>query len=889
MKTSNGWGMARVILAVCAWVTGVGLVAQWPPRSVDSFDGLPSRLPRASYSFVDALPGVALEQPVATATPPGETHRLFVVEKTGRIVVITNLARPTRTVFANLTTNLLTSGEQGLLGLAFHPRYAENRRLFVFRTLNTGPGTTRSAHNVVTEFRASATNPNIIDMASEVRLFAQRDEASNHNGGDLHFGPDGYLYVAVGDEGGGNDSYGNGQRIDRDLFAGLLRIDVDGRPGSLPPNRNAANAWMFTTNYAIPADNPFVGAASFNGVAVVPANVRTEFYAVGLRNPWRFSFDPATGDLWVADVGQDKWEMVFVSRKGANHGWPFREGRVAGPRTGMPTGFLTAPGFNHVPPLHVYAHGSGNDRGNSITGGRVYRGGRITALHGAYVFADYVNNNVWALRRDAAGAATVERLGTLAGVAGFGVDPANGDLLALQLNASKVMRLVASANVADRPVPGTLQATGAFRDIASLEPAGAFLPYEVNLPFWSDHALKQRWVHVPPGTRVDATPGDAWRSPAGTVWMKHFEMEMERGVASSRRRLETRFLVQMAQGVYGVTYRWTTPTDAVLVPDEGANETLWVMENGQSRPQDWRYPSRSECIACHNPAAGGSLSFNTRQLDRMRALPGGAGTVHQVRALAAAGYVELPSAGVASPPSFNPEGEPESSLEWQVRRYLDVNCGLCHRPGGPGGGTWDGRATTPTDLAGLIDGPVVTDGGVAGGRILVAGDRGRSVLLDRMTRMDGRRMPPVGSREVDAAGVALVSAWIDSLVARPSFEGWLATKVSLADGETADPGRDRDGDGEPDHLEFLAGTHPGDAGSGWRPQVAVRDGRVFLQVRVPANAAVSIETMDALDGTWRAWEPRAPLPFFPAKDREAEVELPGTERALWVRLGLRRP
>ncbi len=888
MNTRMGAVLGRAFLAMLAGTAWGALHAEWPSRPGESFSGLPSRLPRATYGFVDALPGVALNQPVATATPPGEAHRLFIVEKTGRILVVTNLARPTRTVFADLTTNLLTSGEQGLLGLAFHPRHAENRRLFVFRTLNTGPTSTRSAHNVVTEFRASAANPNVIDMASEVRLLAQRDEASNHNGGDLHFGPDGYLYVAMGDEGGGNDSYGNGQRIDRDLFAGLLRIDVDRRPGSLPPNRNAANAWMYTTNYAIPADNPYVGATSFNGVAVVPANVRTEFFSVGLRNPWRFSFDPPTGDLWVADVGQDKWEMVFLSRKGANHGWPFREGRVAGPRSGMPSGFLVEPRFNPVPPVHVYAHGSGNDRGNSITGGRVYRGGRITALHGAYVFADYVNNNVWALRRDAAGVAMVERLGTLAGVAGFGVDPATGDLLALQLNAGKVMRLVATPNVADRPVPGTLQATGAFRDLATMEPAGAFVPYDVNLPFWSDHAIKRRWVHVPPGSRVDATTDDAWKSPAGTVWMKHFELELERGVAASRRRLETRFLVQMAQGVYGVTYRWTSPRDAVLVPDEGEDEAVWVTEDGKGRQQNWRYPSRSECIACHNPAAGGSLSFNTRQLDRMRSLPGG-GEAHQVRALAAAGYLDLPSATAPGHPTFTGDGLTQPSLEWQVRRYLDVNCGFCHRPGGPGGGTWDGRAMTPTDLAGLIDGAVVTDGGVPDGRIVVAGDRARSVLLDRMTRTDGRRMPPVGSHEPDTTGVALLSSWIDSLAARPSFTNWLATKVSLAPDDAMDPGNDRDGDGEPDHLEFLAGTHPGDATSGWRPRVEVRDGRVFLKVRVPANAMVGLEVMDTMDGTWRPWEPGAALPFFPAKDQEAELALPGLEAELWVRLGLRRP
>jgi glucose/arabinose dehydrogenase len=163
--------------------------------------------------------------------------------------------------------------------------------------MRTGPSGVLAAHDVLSEFRVSATDPNKADPASERRLFAQYDDAPNHNGGDLHFGPDGYLYVSLGDEGGGNDSYQNGQRIDRELFAGILRLDVDFRPGSLLPNRNETNpaeAWMITTNYAIPADNPFVGATTFNGASINPTNVRTEFYAVGLRNPWRFSFDPAT-------------------------------------------------------------------------------------------------------------------------------------------------------------------------------------------------------------------------------------------------------------------------------------------------------------------------------------------------------------------------------------------------------------------------------------------------------------------------------------------------------------------------------------------------------------------------------------------------------------------
>ena len=872
-------------LAACMQVWGA-----WPPATLEAFRGLPERPPRATYSFVDALPGVRLDQPVATATPPGETQRLFVVEKTGRIVVITNLSQPTRTVFATLTNNLLTSGEQGLLGLAFHPRYSENRRLFVFRTLNTGPGTTRQAHNVLTEFRASADNPNALDPASEIRLFAQRDEASNHNGGDLHFGPDGFLYVALGDEGGGNDTYANGQRIDRDLFAGLLRIDVDQRPGSLPPNRNAANGWMITTNYAIPADNPFVGATTFNGASINPTNVRTEFYAVGLRNPWRFSFDPATGDLWIGDVGQDRWEMVFVSRAGANHGWPFREGRVAGPRAGAPVGFLTEPAFRHVPPVHVYAHGSGNDRGNSITGGRVYRGGRITALHGAYVFADYVNGNVWALRRDAAGTGSVERLGGVANVAGFGVDPSNGDLLAIQLNAGKVVRLVASPNAADRAFPVTLEATGAFQDLAALTPSKAFLDYEVNLPFWSDHAVKRRWVHIPPGQRVGTDPVEAWKAPAGTVWMKHFEMEMERGTPETRRRIETRFLVQMTQGVYGITYRWASPTRAELVPDEGFTELLGIRDGGVDRAQTWRYPSRSECLACHNPAAGGSLSFNTRQLDRRRSSAGGP-EVHQIAALAAAGYLESPVGSEAFRPGFHDDGSGQS-LEWRVRRYIDVNCGFCHRPGGPGGGLWDGRASTATDLAGWIGGAVVTDGGVHGGRVLLPGDRTRSVLLDRMSRTDGRRMPPVGHSEPDPEGIALISSWIESLPQRGSFESWLESKGLSVPGATPNPAEDRDGDGDSDVLEFLAGTEPKEPASRWRPRLEVIGGKTVLKVRVPANTALEIQVADTATGpetSWRNADLGSPPPLFPASDREVSLELPAEPATRFLRLGLRRP
>ena len=184
------------------------------------------------YRFVDGFPGVTLDNPLAITAPPGETNRLFIVEQPGRIVIITNLAIPTRTVFLDLTQTTLFGGEQGLLGLAFHPGFATNGLFFTFRTLNWAPpGSSPIRHDRLSRFRVLPDNANRALPTSETWLFQEIDDYVNHNGGDLHFGPDGYLYVSLGDEGGGNDSGNNSQRIDGDFFAGLLRLDVDRRPG----------------------------------------------------------------------------------------------------------------------------------------------------------------------------------------------------------------------------------------------------------------------------------------------------------------------------------------------------------------------------------------------------------------------------------------------------------------------------------------------------------------------------------------------------------------------------------------------------------------------------------------------------------------------------------
>jgi len=853
----------------------------------------PLRLPADPASALEsALGNLRFTSPVAVTTPPGETNRLFVVEQAGRIVVITNLVAPTRTVFLDLTSTTVFGGEQGLLGLAFHPLYRENGRFFIFRTVTASTvGGANQLHDRLSEFRVSATSPHRAS-AVETILFQQRDEASNHNGGDLHFGPDGYLYVALGDEGGGNDQYRNGQVITRDLFAGILRLDVNARPESLLPNPHPANE-AFLGNYHIPADNPFVGATEFLGQPISdPARIRTEFYVVGLRNPWRISFDALNGDLWVADVGQGARESIFVTRRGANHGWPFREGPIAGPRSGAPAGFTTQPAFNYVAPLHSYSHGSGPNQGRSITGGFVYRGTRFPALAGSYVFADYVSGNVWSLRRAAAGAPRVERLLGEGGISAFGPDPRDGDILIADLDGGRILRLV-PGSAGGQPLPATLADTRAFARLDTLTPADGVVPYEVNLPFWSDGAEKRRWFHVPGTNRLTFAATGPWLSPTGSVWVKHFELPAGPSATDRRQRLETRFLVRNASGVYGITYRWTSATNAVLVADEGEFGTYTVGEGAAARTVEWRFPSRAECLACHNAASGGTLSFETAQLSRVVASTDGL-VQDQISRLAAAGYLHNPP---SHPQAFRRHpalSDERVSLEARARSYLAVNCAPCHRPGGTvGGGFFDTRLETPTEAAGLLAGLLNDSGENPDFRVVVPGDPTRSVLLHRLTSLGSDRMPPISSGVADTEGVALLERWISSTAARTDFTKWLGDRFEPAVAEAADRQRDADGDGASDYLEFMTGTDPVRSEDAWRLRIergpAGREARLVF--RHPAGVEVALEATRGLGlEDWIPWSGEEDeFPFIPAEARDRLVRIPEDDRPLFLRARVSAP
>ena len=718
----------------------------------------------AGYQLSPPLGGLKFDWPVAAVSPPGETNRLFVVEKTGRIQLLTNLAVPNKTLFLDLSDSVDVSNiETGLLGLEFHPGFATNRTFFVFRTrVMSTPGATDQLHDQLSKFQVDPQNPHQALRNSETILFAQRDASKSHNAGDLHFGPEGYLYVSMGEDYDlwSQDSQ-HRQTLEKTLLGGILRLDVDQRPGNLPPQPHPG---VFG-HYSIPAENPFVGVTQFNGFPVDPSRVRTEFWAVGLRNPWRFSIDPLTGDLFCGDVGDWSFEEINRIQPGGNYGWPYLEGFFDYPLFQQ----TRPPQFEPESPWLSFAHGQGDSNGNCIVGGWVYRGQALPELYGAYVFGDYMRGHIWAAQTNAVtGDLRVRRIAGDTSLAAFGRDPRDGEILVVNVGEGVLRKLIhVPSTGAAAQFPQSLDATGAFTDLITLQPRSGLFPYSVNLPFWSDHALKQRWFSLPPGASFGFQPETPWELPSGAVWVKHFDLEMVEGDPTSRRRVETRFLVKTDDDIYGMTYRWdASQTNAWLVPSGGMEETFAIRAQDGSllREQLWRYPSHNECRTCHNPSAGFALGFNTAQLNRP--IPGPQGSVSQLQVLAQAGQLRgVPLEESNLPVLVAPTEESEPLLH-RVRSYLASNCSSCHYAGSTWvtDASWDARLHVP-----------LAESQITHPSYGFGGESTASLILSRISLRNSFQMPPIGTHELDSTNLTLVRRWIESMPSAPWIDQDLGT------------------------------------------------------------------------------------------------------------------
>ena len=693
-----------------------------------SIEGSPE--PPAAMTTEPAFPNLKFAHPVYVTHSRDGTDRLFVVEKQGRIKVFANDPQASAAqvkVFLDITDRVNSGpNEAGLLSVAFHPNYADNGQLFVNYTATATTGGAALVTRV-SRFTVSA-DADLADASSELIVHQVDQPYGNHNGGQVEFGPDGYLYIGHGDGGAGGDPFGFSQNL-QSVLGKMLRIDVD--------NPAAGQ------EYGIPTDNPYFGAN--------PDAVRPEIFAVGLRNPWRFSFDRLTGTLWAGDVGQDAWEYVHIVENGNNYGWNVVEGNHC---------FLPKNGCN-MEGLELPEIEYGHELGESITGGYVYRGQAQPSLYGAYIYGDYVSGTIWAGRfeeqADGEEAVAVTKL-TDSGlsVSSFGEDEA-GELYVVHYpyfnptNGSLHRLVKAPGAPANLDFPVALSQTGCFVDLETMQPATGLFPYDVNAPLWHDGARTERYLLLPTGAHITAAPTGAWEFPDGAKLIKTFVFDTPGAVY----RVETRFVIRDGDTIRTYSYQWNPEqTDAFLL--SGASETSFELEG---KSATWHFPSRSQCKTCHNPGAGLVLGFHTGQLNRAYDYDGvWANQLYALQQLGAA--QQIPADPVAWP---EPSDE-SAAVDRRARAALQTNCGTCHTGAGP--------ATTPLDLryeTSLADAaacqvtPEKGDLGVEGAVILAPGEPDKSTLWLRMQRLGDDRMPSLGSFVIDQATVNLVEGWISGL------------------------------------------------------------------------------------------------------------------------------
>jgi uncharacterized repeat protein (TIGR03806 family) len=706
-----------------------------PPPPSDEPSGLDDRpsnatclaweRPSADDSIsITRYTNLSFSSPVAMLQAPGDDSRWFVVEKAGVVRTFSVSNPAASSVFIDIAARVTDDSEQGLLGMAFHPDFPQDPRVFLSYS-NTSAGRVSR----IASFR-TLDNGATLDPGSERILLTveQPAQEGNHKGGNIAFGADGLLYIGLGDGGGGGDNHGsigNGQRLTT-MLGKMLRIDVGSDPNG--------------TSYTVPATNPF-----FNGTDHCPAAGRAsgncpEIFAWGFRNPWRWSFDRVNGDLWVADVGQNTWEEVDQVTINNNYGWRCREGAHDFNTSGCSGGGM-------VDPVAEYDHSVGA----SITGGYVYRGTQTTNLVGRYLFGDFVSGRIWAWIPESAAQPRqpTQLLETGLSISSFG-QANDGELYVVHYGGT-LHHIQFQAGAISGNVPRNLSETGCVVASDPQQPAAGVIAYAINAPFWSDGATKDRFVAVPDGQAITVRTDGDWDFPNRSVLMKNFRV--------GTRLIETRLLMRHPDGTWGgFTYEWNAQqTDAMLV-EGGADRDIG---NGQT----WRFPSEAQCLECHTDAANRSLGLETSQLNRDFTYTQTGRTANELATLSHIGLLSPPIADSSAAPAMPDPADASAPLEDRARAYLHTNCSQCHRPNGPTPSTMDLRYSTALNATNACNAtPTAGDLGLgANARLIAPGSSANSVLVNRANRRDSNGMPPLASNEVDAEGVALLAQWIDGL------------------------------------------------------------------------------------------------------------------------------
>lgn len=729
--------------------------------------------PPLPYRAQKAFPELKLTYPIAVDRLPGSDELIAIVQdwSSGPTELVLVADDPA----VDETTTLLKISSGGLAyGLAFHPRFKENGYLYVGWNGAIKPAEEKKRCRI-TRYTLVCEAPITIDPDSALEIISW--ESDGHNGADVTFGLDGMLYITSGDGTSDSDTNVMGQRLDN-LLSKVLRIDVD-HPADGKP-------------YSIPKDNPFVGQ---DGIA-------PETYAYGLRNPWRITTDEKTGHIWVGNNGQDLWEQIYFVRPGDNYGWSVYEGshpfyleRTLGPHP-------------HTKPAAEHPHSDAR----SLTGGVVYYGSMLPELVGAYIYGDHSTGRIWGIRHDGKQVTWHKLLAdTPFNISGFGID-SQGELLVIDHQAGGkggLYHLVPTPVERDAPeFPRKLSESGLFADVARHAMTPGVIPYSVNSPLWSDGAHKERFLAIPhkegQDMRIGISTNRGWHFPDDTVLVKSFALEEQPGDPSTRKWVETRFLVKQQNEWVGYCYAWNDEqTDAVLVDGAGMDREYSV---GGKR-QVWHYPSRVECMVCHSRAANYVLGLTDLQMNKehdyggivdnqlrvleslgmlkvdyrgetiaamkeeLKAAGKGEKEIEQIVAQRTKSSGQRQSPGDTTMLSRGPENyrklvdpyDAKQPLELRAKSYLHANCAHCHVEAGGGNAQMELEFTTATDKMRLIDVPPVHQRfGIEDARLVAPGHPERSVLLHRISHRgpNSGGMPQVGTNLVDAAAVQMLREWI---------------------------------------------------------------------------------------------------------------------------------
>lgn len=771
---------------------------------------LPQTAPGSStgWQVVDAFPGLQFNDPISLAPVPG-SNDLLVVGKNGQIWRFDNNAAVTQaqvTQVIDLSAKTQTSEDQGFYNLVFHPNFGQAGQVgqnYVYVCYNAiakdalgvtlvGASENKSYWHVSRFTWNSASGT--LDPNSELILINQYDLNLWHNGGAMYFDNQGFLNITCGD----GESANWHQKIDGAFYAGIFRIDVDyvpndplyikshairRQPSDALTGRAAAWPASYTQGYGIPFTNPFRDAT--DPATVTTASVLEEYAVLGLRSPHSAHYDPLTEEIWVGDVGAGAREELDHFKNGDNGQYDYFEGFLAGGET-KPSPLIG----KDTAPLLDYTHGVGS----AIIGGMRYRGALWNGpLGGKVLYGDHTAGKIWAATLNSQGSLDSTELlfegfltGYKKGLANFCTDN-SGQIFLMQINGGssspdkanhyvdangKIKKLVAQG-ISTEP-PALLSQTGLFSNVANLTPAAGVVPYDVATPLWSDGAHKLRWIALPNNGSHNSAAEDIifseegnWTFPAGTVFIKHFEIGTNQNNPAEVKRLETRLIVCTANGgKYGVTYKWNAAgTDASLLT-VGATEDFTIAQTGGgSVTQRWSYPSRAECLQCHNTTAGQALGVRTDALNKSFYYSTTGRTANQLVTFNSLGMFTN-TLTVTQLENFIESRAIEDTsapVEHRVRSYLASNCSHCHQPGSTVP-YFDTRLGTPLSQQGIINGTIQGHFELPGGFYIKPGDTTLSAIHVRASNVgNGAAMPPLAKNVVDQSAVNLVTQYINGL------------------------------------------------------------------------------------------------------------------------------